>query len=164
MDAEYLWTYTVVNLVNKLRSKKRKRIKRTKLLNNTLRKKEGKTEAKQCRKCANPWTRNNGQQKKKFEKKNRKENGIETKEVAFTPRDESLSYLLYMHLNLFFLLLSVISGWKKKFEKKIGKKMESWNVPFQLMFGMTTFGTNLANLAHCSRLLDFADKISNLTT
>jgi hypothetical protein len=37
--------------------------------------------------------------KKKFEKKNRKENGIETKEVAFTPRDESLSSLLYMHLS-----------------------------------------------------------------
>ena len=41
----------------------------------------------------------NGQQKKNFEKKNRKENGIETKEVAFTPRDESLSYLLYTHLS-----------------------------------------------------------------
>ena len=41
----------------------------------------------------------NGQQKKNFEKKNRKENGIETKEVAFTPRDESLSDLLYTHFS-----------------------------------------------------------------
>jgi hypothetical protein len=45
-------------------------------------------------------------------KQNRKENGIKTKEVAFTPRVESLSYLLYTHLSNLFSSFLLFLTWR----------------------------------------------------